>query len=71
MAQEASCYNYNLSSVDSCVYVPIAHVYPSILLVNHNRGTVFKLLYLNIFPTTYRIFVALIKNSFTRSKYWH
>ena len=31
-----------------CVYVPLAHVYPSILLVNHIRGTVFKLLYINI-----------------------
>ena len=32
-----------------CVYVPIARVYPSILLVNHIRGTVFNLLYINIF----------------------
>ena len=31
-----------------CVYVPIACVYPSILLANHIRGTVFKLLYINI-----------------------
>ena len=30
------------------VYVPIARVYPLILLVNHIRGTVFKLLYINI-----------------------
>ena len=32
----------------NCVYVPIARVYPSILLVNHIRGTVFKLLYIHI-----------------------
>ena len=31
-----------------CVYVPIARVYPSDLLVNHIRGTLFKLLYINI-----------------------
>ena len=41
-------YNYNPTSVHSCVYVPIPLVYPSILLVNHIRGTVFKLLYINI-----------------------
>ena len=32
----------------TCVYVPISRVYPSIPLVNHIRGTVFKLLYINI-----------------------
>ena len=30
------------------INVPIARVYPSILLVNHIRGTGFKLLYINI-----------------------
>ena len=51
-----------------CVYVPIARVYPSALLVNHIRGTVFKLLYINI-SNAHCIFVAPMKNDFTHSKY--
>ena len=61
--------SYHLSSL-YIVYVPIARVYPSILLVNHIRGTDFNSC-TYIFPTTHRIFVALMKNDFTRSKYWH
>ena len=43
--------NYNPTSVHSPTFtlciVPAARVYPSILLVNHIRGTVFKLLYIH------------------------